>query len=419
VGNSDAVGALQASPGARDVEAPASTAPPRRRRRWLLPGAAALCLAAAPAVVGAASRPVDLNQIDIERMGIRHGPGRAAAASRLFRLHYSCGLRKLFGRIPSETPDPSDPKAMFAYVASWLPDRAFVHPTEGFYYFFTRVRGRDVWGNIRLAELDHGKITFTLFDPVSRENMESVTIGAGEGLTVTPVSDWEYDVSCLGREIRFALTRPAHAPPDGIRLLPDETWIGCVVDESGVRFGIVFHERQNAFYFILDAEGGTPEELVERGEGVFVGARTGFAYWRARSTDRLVLVGVSMENIKRNNFFDGPGDQVPFGADLRDRLHRAYPNTYLWDGIDEHGVWIGKVPWMRVAISPYMRYQSVGDVVERCRRTAEEFKDAEVGVLCAEMTREWWNSETWKKLMTDRARAEGKLPPQAEPKEER
>jgi hypothetical protein len=135
-----------------------------------------------------------------------------------------------------------------------------------------------------------------------------------------------------------------------------------------------------------------------------IGRRTGFSYY-AQSPGRRILVRISAKNAEQNNYFDGPGDQVPFWLSIRDLLHQAYPATIQGQGIDEHGVYLGTKQWTRIAISPYAVTDDISNVegqIERCSPFSNE------GEFASCITKEWWNTSTWMEGVKSRLLAEGK-----------
>lgn len=118
------------------------------------------------------------------------------------------------------------------------------------------------------------------------------------------------------------------------------------------------------------------------------------------------MIGTALQHADRNDYFDGPQDQVPYQLDLRDRLHRAYPNTRLGAGIDAHGVYLNMPEWLRIAITPFLRYANLEELtarVDACAATADH------GERLTCLTKEWWNTSEWneriRQQLADEARA--------------
>lgn len=378
-----------------------------RRRRGVVIGLVALGLAAlaAPLFAHRLIAPVQFNQFLIEKADASYGVTPIASRWARFRSVYGSGVNALLHLGERTAPDIDQPDEVLKFVLSWAPRDAIVYPTEIFYYFrFVDRQGREVWGNLRIAEVGEGRIGISYFHPGS-ERFSHMIFDADDGLTVTPTGGRAYSVSFAGERVRFHIPPVATTPPPSLALDADERYVGRVVDESGVRFHLVFSERTSSFYMLLDDSAGTPDRLERTDDGLMLGGRTGFAYYDEPGLDRRLLVGVRLNNIAENNYFDGPGDQVPFELTLRDLLHRAYPHTMLDPGIDEHGVLLGTSEWQRIAVTPFQRYRNLDEVHERI---AEGLTHAEGPLRRTAMTKEWWNSPMWVAMKTYELRAEGK-----------
>ncbi len=111
-----------------------------------------------------------------------------------------------------------------------------------------------------------------------------------------------------------------------------------------------------------------------------------------------------LENVMINNFFDGPGDQVPY-VPLKDKLYESYPNTWVGAGIDEYGVLLNRTEWARVAITPFMRYASMNELQNRIDRCSS-LSDEDFLFTC--ITKEYWNNPLYRKAMIETLEKEGK-----------
>ncbi|HYD02166.1 MAG TPA: hypothetical protein VEB22_13145 [Phycisphaerales bacterium] len=378
-----------------------------RRRRWaLFSSLAALLLAiGVPPLVGGLSNPIEFNQKLIETLERSHGVRSDSGPLNAFARSWSTGWIALTGGGVRRPAKFDDTAGMVSFVYSWLPATATVYPTEGFYYYKLRdADGAEVWGNLRVAELDSGRLGFAYFHPGS-EQLHTGVYEDGKQIGVRKVGDFTWDVTMAGKTVRFVV---AHAIADAkanIRLTADETLAGPVFDESGVRLLLLFNTRLNAFYFVLDERAGVTESFETVAPGVLLGRRTAFAFYDDRELDRRLLMGVSLENIKVNNYFDGPGDQVPYWPELRPMIHLAYPHTLKGAGIDEHGVMLGIKEWARIAVSPYIRYADLSEITERVR---EHGGVSDASVRSVALTKEWWNSHSWLANVISDLTAEGK-----------
>jgi hypothetical protein len=271
-----------------------------------------------------------------------------------------------------------DPMAVFAYVLGSLPERVRVYPTENHYYFsFMHNRVRYA-GNIKIdARLrEAGKAMFVYYQEEApwREDARSrhVLLDAAHGVTVERVGPLEYRVSYRATSVVFALNDLSGVVPPANALAPDEHFIGPVFDESAVRFFLVFNSRLKLFLYVLDETAGAADTLTPaaHNDRILIGRRTGFAFYRDRRRDRRILIGVFADNVRANNFFDGPFDQMPdnfiHGEDFRDAILALEPD--LKGKIDRFGA---RADGERYAVTPYMSYRALRDldVFDRCARS--------------------------------------------------
>ena len=396
---------------------PAQRAPSAARRtvarlgrpRRLL-GLAVLAALLAPCVLVAAHalcNPLRLHQFLLAQLGVRYGTLTAREAGATLLSACASGWNVLARRPSARVPAFGEDRAMFDFVFSWIPGRAVVHPTEGFYYWELPTEGRTLHGNLRVADLRRGRISMAYFE-TSEGPSRHVRLTTDDGLGVERVSDSAYDVTWAGRTVRFVLPTLGLQPPRTLRMLPEEEFMGQIHDESGIRFFLIFNRATASFYDVLNEEQGVNDELVALDERLLLGARTGFVYFDDREYDRRLLVGVDLARVAANDYLDGPGDQVPYQIDMREELHLAYPNTLLGGGVDPHGVYVAKEPWTRVAVSPFHRYARLAEVLER---NAACSLDQERSALWTELTKEWWNTPIYRAWVLRRLaqEAEGHL----------
>jgi len=385
------------------------------RRAWRRPAAwlasavllAALALPAAHALL----QPFAFNQFYILRLEARHGVLSPASAAAGLRSAYASGTNALLRRPARQVPAWTDTLGMFRHVFEWLPGYAVVYPTEGFYYFRAEMGGRSVAGNLRLADLDRGRITFAYFDRKTLETLWT-TVDSADGLRVRRRSPWRYEVEFGGRTVTFRLSDAGSRPPRRLALLPEEELVGQVHDESGMRFFLLFNRATDSFYYVLNDERGTVDRFADAGRSFVVGRRTGFLFYHDRRHERKVLVGVDVENVLLNTYLDGPPDQVPFRARLRERVYRAYPGMRAGPDIDETGVMVSDTGWARVAVAPLNVYGAVPDMVAYLLPSEPERLPP--SVLWTYLTKETWNSPEWLAEVDDQLHREGK-PPLAKP----
>lgn len=268
-----------------------------------------------------------------------------------------------------------DPMAVFAFVFGSLPDRVKVYPTENFYYFGFVHDGKNYAGNLRLdaRSRDQGKITFVYYEETTDwdegRDLAEKLLGEADGIKVEAQGPLTYRIAYGQKSVLFELNDLSEVKPPAAILRPDETFIGPVFDESGVRFFLVFNSRLKVFSYLLDETVKVADELMamKRTDRILVGKRTAFAFYRDHRVDRKILIGVFEGNARRNNFLDGPFDQMPdnfhVGDTFRQALHAADP--YLKGKIDRFGAFPDGA---RYAIVPYMQYRKANDltVFHRC-----------------------------------------------------
>lgn len=365
---------------------------------------AAVVVGVGPLAIHRCASPVRFNQLMVVQANLFHGKLRTREIADAFRTCWESGARIACGGGEQTTPTIEDEKAVFDYIFSWLPRTCVVYPTEGFYYFITELNGTPVMGNMRVADLHNGVLSSAYYT-VPDKHTWTYRAGAGEGLTVQKHSDYDFTVAYNGREVRFVTSDVDFSPPKRLRLTPDERFVGQVFDESAVQFFLLFNEATSSFYYLLNDEEGLNETLDDLGDSVWVGRRTGFAFYRDEEYGRMVMIGAGLEHADRNDYFDGPQDQVPFRARHREYLHRAYPNTLLGDGIDEHGVYLNTPEWIRIAITPFIRYARLAELTERVRSCAGETDRSKFWTA---LTKEWWNDDGWLRDIDRRLAKEGK-----------
>lgn len=264
---------------------------------------------------------------------------------------------------------------VFSRVFNSLNKVVKVYPTENYYYYQFETRGLTIKGNIALFadKRDEGKINFAYEET---NNISGVEItkkqGVAEldqknGLIVRKINEFEYEVVFKNKSVRFVLNQLEIQPSDPNCLRPEEICIGPSYDESGLQFYLIFNKRMNYFFWILNEEKNVPESFANLVDNVIIGRRTEFVFFEDKEMNRKILFGVNYQNMYKNNWFDGPFDQLPDNyiknnmIDLKRYLENAYPE-YAGQ-IDKYGHFL-KEDDTRVAISPYSAYNSYIDVVK-------------------------------------------------------
>jgi hypothetical protein len=308
-------------------------------------------------------------------------PGLAVAAERPAPRtpapvpHVSTDQEMIEGRA-ARCVDLGDVMAVFRLVFAQLAPEVKVYPTENYYYFKFDCDAREVWGNFRLdaGNRDSGVVEFAYFSALNRpERMEDLmeggghrTLGTADGVKVTRAARLVYDVSFGGKTVRFRLNDVDQTPPAKSRMLPTERFIERCEDESGFRFDLLYDSASKAFRFVLDPSAPVPDVLAPFDKGIVVGRISGFAFYVDAIRDRSILIAVDADNMRRNNYYDGPFDQLGdnFVTDERRRaMEEAYP--YVRGRIDRRGVFLdtsGAGTGERLALTPFYTYSSLDDL---------------------------------------------------------
>lgn len=375
--------------------------------KLLLGASTALALGMTPILAHFRWNPVRFQQFDYQQLQLNRGALDGAETADYLGSLWSSGWNVLRGSGAPE-PDLEDPEAVFDYIFSWLPAEATVFPTEAIYYFTTEIGGEQVRGNIRVADVaSRGSISFAYFRTGDRKTW-FLDVQDGREVDIEVLDKRNYRITRGDRTVPFkVIAPPPEAPPEESQLA-SERFICQILDESGTRFYLLFNEETDAYYIVLNEQLPVLEDMVAIDERLCIGQRTGFVYFQDPDLARNLLVGVPFENIKANDFFDGPADQVPYDEYLRDTLYRAYPQTALGEGIDDYGVFLGRDEWCRLAISPFDRYT---DLDLLARRLGAVEMDQDLGRRSTELAREFWDTPEWRKWVTEELAKEDKLDP--------
>ena len=274
------------------------------------------------------------------------------------------------------TLDVKDPLAVFGYVLGSLPDTVKVFPTENYYYFNFTLNGSPYAGNIRLdaSDRDQGKVQFGYYEQTTGWRDETPTwfevLDASKGVKLEKLERFAYQLSYGGKSVVFELNDLSDVKPPVGALAAGERFIGPIFDDSGIRFFLVYNSAIKNFLYILDETIKVADDFFasERGDRIVTGKRSGFVFYRDLRLNRKILIGVYEENVRVNNYFDGPFDQLPDnfieGEALRSAILEIEPK--LKGQIDRFGgTPDGEI---RYSISPYKLYKETSelDPVHRC-----------------------------------------------------
>jgi hypothetical protein len=215
-------------------------------------------------------------------------------------------------------------------------------------------------------------------------DVKHLILDESSGVKLEKVDRLVYRMTYRDKSVVFELNDLSGVRPPADALAPDETFIGPVFDESGIRFFLVFDRKLKIFHFILDETVTVADQLEPAGRTlrILIGKRTGFAFYRDHLRDRKIMIGAYEGNMVTNSYFDGPFDQLPDnfieGDVLRDAIIAVAPEKK--GRIDRFGGWGDGAE--RYAIDPYVAYRAIDDLVMFDRCAAARQKDPGSYYLC-------------------------------------
>lgn len=257
-----------------------------------------------------------------------------------------------------------DPDSVFWHVFSRLPDQVKVYPSENYFYYMLHLNGRTFWGNIRLAagHRELGELSFAYFEfdefayASSSKFTRSKVFTADDGVELVEIDHFTYIVNYRDKSVTFNMHRLPQNPPRLFGLKANEVFVERTFDESGYQFFLMFNEAKNYFFWVLNEEEGVPDILDPVGISgdIFRGRRSGFVFWED-DLGRKILATIRQQSITRNDYFDGPFDQLADNyaeeVNIREYMIKASPG--LEGRIDQYGYFTDPGSTMRVALSTY------------------------------------------------------------------
>ena len=271
--------------------------------------------------------------------------------------------------------DLEDVDAVFEHVYSSLPDEVTIYPSENYYYWKLAVGGNNIWGNIRLpaGRRDRGVVSFGYAEfeefpslarsPRRNRLARSKYFTKADGLLLTKLDRFTYEIDFADKRVVFHLHQLDQTPPKKFKLRDGEVFVERTFDESGMQFVLLFNTKRNYFNWILNEEEGVPvpDTLRELSDGILLGKRTGFVFWA--DGDRKVLAAIRKVSIRRNDYYDGPFDQLADNyADevgIRKYMELALPGVK--GRIDKYGYYTDRERPIRVALSNYGSYYTYAE----------------------------------------------------------
>jgi len=283
-------------------------------------------------------------------------------------------------------PDTEDPIAVFRYIFMNLENEIYVFPTENYYYFRFFADGKTFWGSMSLSahNRDENNLSFGYIeksDDFMGEDWNAVggskEFTKEDGLIIKKIDPFNYSVKFQEKKVIFHLNRLSTKMPSKAKIAEDEVLVGPAFDESGLQFFLIFNNSGKHMYWILNEENYVPESFDRENDYLVFGRRTGFAFFSDTINNRKILVGVDGNNVLKNNWYDGPFDQMPDNhvntgeIEVRKYIEAAYPADS--GKIDKFGNYLDE-EGVRIAIAPYYAYYSKQSLIDQLESCIKESK---------------------------------------------
>lgn len=199
-----------------------------------------------------------------------------------------------------------------------------------------------------------------------------------DGLIIDEIDKFTYVVDYNDKAVTFNLHKLSQEQPKLFSLGDDEVSIMRTFDESGFQFFLLFNERDNYFFWVLNEEELIPDILEPLGDDLLVGKRSGFAFWvDAEFDNRKTLAAIRGQEATRNNYYDGPFDQLADNyvdeTNVSEYMVRASPS--LEGRIDKYGYFTDRQEG-RVSIYTYYVYftqESLLDFVAQAKASEDPY----------------------------------------------
>lgn len=275
--------------------------------------------------------------------------------------------------------DLEDVDAYFWHIFSRLPEEVTIYPSENYFYFIDYIAGRQIWGNIRLpaGRRERGVVSFGYSEfsefPSNPGNYVSRSkyFTEGDGLSIKSKDPFTWQVSYNKKDVTFHLHKLSIEPPKSFALKTNEVFIQRNFDESGMQFFLLFNTTGNYFFWVMNEEEIVPDEFIQLDKDILVGRRTGFAFWiDPERKPRKVLATVRKISVTRNDYYDGPFDQLADNYVDHNKIslwmERAIPS--IKGRIDKYGYYTDVERPSRVALSCYGNYYTHAEVIDFVKR---------------------------------------------------
>ena len=279
-------------------------------------------------------------------------------------------------------PDPADAVAVFARVFAGLPDEVRVLPTENYFYWRLTMPGRPLAGNIRPASgrRERGELSFGYSEWVDTPDepgaappvSASRVFTAADGVMISNPGPFTCVTEFRGKRVTFRLHEIEQTPPRGFALAEDEKFLARTWDESGLPFFLMYNTAENYFFWVLNEESPVAEKFTITDGLAAAGQRTGFVFWiDAARGARKVLACVRRLSVRRNDYYDGPFDQLADNYARRINLKKYVEDAFpaLRGQVDDYGYYLNRPG--RVAIDAYAQRDTAAEAAAFVREAVD------------------------------------------------
>lgn len=215
-------------------------------------------------------------------------------------------------------PSACEPRSVVSDLLRQIGPSAKVYPTENYYYFQFYQGGKSYSGSLRFTpgKREKGILEFACYETYAswlqfeRGTDFFADLSEKDGVRLTAREHLAFELAVEGQTTTFSLN-DVDQTPNGEILTADERFVGRILDESGLRFDLVYIPDRKSFFFALDTRTQVDETFVTVSPHVHLGRRTGFVFYEDEARKRHILIAVNSEETYKNSWLDGPFDQLP------------------------------------------------------------------------------------------------------------
>lgn len=266
-------------------------------------------------------------------------------------------------------------ESAFGFVFKCLENEIVIGNSENYYYFEILINGRHFKGNFGLFrnEIENGKLSFNCKEVVSIEEEFYKPIefnklfSSKDSLAFVIKDPFSFLIKYKNKSVSFSITKTLIEEQFKV-LLPknDFNFLGKCFDDSGLNFSLFQNKVNNQFMFVLDEDNAQVENFLKLSDNIFIGLRTGFAFYIHPETKSKVLFGVNKNNEYENNNCDGPFDQLPDNYLYVNKINLGFLISKLdmtqKELLDQYGNYTSESD-SRYSITPYYTYNNIEDLM--------------------------------------------------------